>query len=260
MGRPLCAFLAVLAACTLTACGRAGVARDAVEGQGIAIQDLGPAGGDGAFAFTGTRGVEECSGTVEVRPEDDATTARVTLDCLPPPGAHTLALPAGTAQALVAQARRCDGGRGDACVALGRAFADGDGVPRDAGRAAYLLTLACAADSGLGCFELARATAALEGETSTAAIDLHVKACDLGHAPACGEAARSLYNLDQPSPRLVRMARQGCDADDARACMVLGVLFANGIEVPLDMEEARRKLMQACTVGLQPACELVEAL
>jgi TPR repeat protein len=254
MERPLrAAFPVFLLA--LGACGRSGVAREALEAQGISVAGLERASEEGTFAFTGTRGDEECSGSVEVRPGDDAASARVDLECLPPPGAQTLALPAEASLALRASARRCDGGQGDACAALGLAFAAGDGVPKDPGRARILLTQACGADSGPGCFELARATPA-----GSAANDLYVKSCDLGHALACGEAARLLYNLDQPSPRLVRMARQGCDADDPNACLVLGVLFANGIEVPLDMEEARRKLLQACSKGLEPACGLIEAL
>lgn len=244
----------------LVACGKSHVAQEALEAQGLTIRQLSPAASGGTFLFEAVRGDEDCSGTVEVRHGDDATTAPVTMDCLPPPGAITLSLPAGTREALVGLARHCDGRDGDACVAVGLAWAAGEGLPQDPARAHLLFSQACAAQSGLGCYELARATGATQEMAPAAAIDLLVQACDLGHARACAEAARQLYNLDQPSPRLVRVARQGCEADEAQACMVLGVLFANGIQVPLDMEEARRKLLQACNGGLKPACGLLEAL
>jgi hypothetical protein len=244
----------------LAACGASHVAREALEAQGLTVRSLTPGAVDGTFTFVAVRGDEDCSGAVEVRSGDDATTAPVTMDCLPPPGAAALALPPGTGAAVVGRARHCDGGEGDACAEVGQAWARGEGLPKDAARAQLLYAQACAAQSGLGCYDLALATGGEREPPPAAAVDLMVQACDLGHTHACGEAARHLYNLDQPSARLVRMARVGCEGDDPHACMVLGVLFANGIQVPLDMEEARRKLLHACSAGLEPACGLLEAL
>ncbi len=239
-----------------------GIAQGALEARGVEDIRLLAAGSKGDFTFVGKRGQDDCSGTVAVQPHDDATSAKLALECLPPAGAWTSSLPAGVDPATVAQARRCDGGIAPACTALGLLFHAGEGVPKDQARANMLFNQGCANQDAEGCYRMATSLLAT-GPGRDAEVDkLLVDACDLGSAVACGQAAQRLYNADVQDqvPTLARVARKGCDADEPQACLVLGVLLAYGLGMPLDMDQARRRLMQACGAKLESACELVESL
>ncbi len=256
--------LALLALSTLApACtGLDDIALDSIELRGVEDVELRATGQEGHFAFEGTRGDDECSGTVEVQPYDDPSTTDIVLECLPPGGAHTSSLPAGASHEVVAQARRCDGGIAEACTNLAQMFLEGRGVPKDRARANLLFTQACASHDGAGCYRAAKALEAAGATSRSELTGLFVDACDQGHGPACGEAAQRLYNADAAAeiPTMARMARKGCEADDRQACLVLGILMAYGIGMPSDIGEARRRLMQACSADLEAACDLVESL
>ncbi len=186
--------------------------------------------------------------------------AREALECLPPGGVHTAALPPGSEPAILAAARRCDGGVGAGCTALATRYQQGDGVPPDPARAKLLFAQGCTAEDGQACLSLAQ-TLQATGAPSAEVNELLITACDLGHHTACGEAAQRLYNAStQHEPAtLARMGRKGCDADVAQACLVLGVLYAYGQGVPMDMEQARKRLLQACSGGIDSACDLLES-
>jgi TPR repeat protein len=239
-----------------------GIAEDALAVRDLVDIALVAEATEGHFTFTGRQGDDDCSGSVAVGPYDDEATAQIEIVCLPPPGAHTAALVANASPATVAQARRCDGGISTACTSLGLRYAKGDGIPKDLGKANMLYTQACASGDAGGCYQQAKAMDSAGAEQGSAVVALLVTACDLGDAAACGDAAQRLYNADEHDqvPTMARMARKGCDGDDRQACLVLGVLYAYGVGVPLDMDQARKRLMQACSGGLEPACDLVENL
>jgi hypothetical protein len=242
--------------------GRANIAEEALEAHGLEQIELQPRVIEGHFTFTASRGDHDCSGSVMVQAHDDADSADVELECLPPAGAHTGALPAGAAADVVGQARRCDGGIAAGCTTLALRYQEGDGLPRDRAKANMLFAQACASHDGAGCFHQAKAIEAAAAAHRADVLPLLVDGCDLGHVDACGEAAQRLYNADEQAqaPTMARMARKGCDGADARACQVLGILLAYGVAVPQDMEQARKRLMQACGGGLETACTLVESL
>jgi len=262
MHRPLRA-LAITASLTALAChDPEGIAVEALELRGVVDVSLMPTGPEGHFSFEGKRGDDECSGTATVQSYDDAGSAQLVVDCLPPAGAWTSSLPGSASDEIVAHARRCDGGVSASCTELGLAFERGGGVPKDLARANMLYTQACASEHGQGCYHLGLVMGS-GGAKSNAEIDeLFVQGCDMGWTPSCGEAAQRIYNgvHDGRIPTMLRVARKGCDADEAQACLVYGVLLAYGIGTPLDMGEARRRLMQACSGGLDKACTLVETL
>lgn len=243
------------------------IALTAVQSQGVARVELFPAGAEpasdqeGSWRFEGKKGEHDCTGEVEVRAFDDAGSAKLDMLCLPPPGAITGKLPPGTAQDLVKLARRCDGADAKACAELGVHYERGDGVPKDLDYAAGLWGEACREGAGLACHSLALLLEA-SGTEPAAITKMEVEACDLGWGPACGQAARRLYNDDmrRDNEAMVRTSRRGCESDDADACMILGILLAHGVEVGRDMAAARKALMQACGKGKEPACTLVEEL
>lgn len=256
-------LLIPLAALAFAACNDPeGIAETALEARELVDIALVAEGAEGRFAFTGRRGDEDCSGSVLVGRYDDEVSAEIELECLPPAGAHTSALPTGASAANVATARRCDGGVAAACSSLGLLYAKGEGVSKDPGKANMLYTQACASQDGRGCYHQAKVLEAGGAGSGSAVEALLINACDLEHAPACGDAAQRLYNADQHDqiPTMARMARKGCDGDDRQACLVLGVLHAYGVGMPLDMDQARKRLMQACSGGLETACDLVENL
>ncbi len=255
--------LAVTAAALTIACNNPqGVATEALELRGLEDIHLGAADANGSFGFEGKRGDEDCSGTVVVQPHDDPGTADITLECLPPAGAWTSSLPPTASPTTVALARRCDGGVADACTALAHRFRSGDELARDLARANMLFNQACASQDGEGCYQVAVSMQTAGSSRASEADTLLIDACDYGWAKACGEAAHKLYNADvqEQLPTMARMARKGCDADETQACLVLGVALAYGMGMPLDMEQARKRLMQACSGGLDKACTLVESL
>lgn len=237
-------------------------AEDALELRGLASIRLLASGDEGNFDFEGMRGDEECSGTVSVGPYDDPSTTKIEIECLPPAGAWTASLPDNTSPATVAQARRCDGGVASACTELALMFQAGSELPRDQARANMLFSQACASQDGGGCYRMALSLLSHGPGRDAEANKLFIDGCDLGSAKACGEAAQRLYNADVQDqiPTMARMARRGCDADEPQACLVLGVLLAYGLGMPLDMEQARKRLMQACSAKLDSACDLVESL
>ncbi len=256
--------LALLASVTLLAAAcrdPEAIAIDAIGALDIRNIDLHQVNEAGSYTFEGWRGDDECTGTVEVKDYDNAGTAAVTSECLPPPGEKTGELRPGTAAEIVKQARRCDGGDAHACADLGARYQRGDGVPKNLDYATGLWAETCREGAGLACHSLALVFEA-GGTDAGAVTKLMVEGCDLGWSPACGQATRRLYNDDErpDNGTMVRTARRGCEADDVDSCLILGILLAHGVEVPLDLPQARRVLMQACSAGKEAACTLVEEL
>jgi hypothetical protein len=255
---PLLPLVLALSACD----GARGIAQDAIELRGIAVAELTPTGQPDSFRFAGTREDHECAGTARLVPYSEIDEVELDFECLPPGGAQTNSLPEGTSVEVINLARRCDGGIAEGCTTLAVAFLDGAGVPKDKGRAAMLFSQACAAQSGEGCFQMAAFIEATGNAEPAEVRRLLVSACDNGHARACGQAAQALYNADvqEQIPTMARMARKGCDLDDNQACLVLGILHAYGLGMPIDVPQARKRLMQACSGGMDNACTLVENL
>ncbi len=236
-----------------------GIATEALEGRGLREIQVEVLEGEGLLGFTARQGQDDCSGTVAVARYDDASSAKIEMECLPPGGAHTGALPATADADTIALARRCDGGTAAACTTLAQRYHQGEGLDKDIGTAKVLYTQGCSGGDGGGCYELAQ-TIQHDPAQAKRVLDLLVEACDMGHAVACGDAAQRFYNADvqESIPTMARMARKGCDDDNPQACLVLGVLNAYGVGMPLNMEEARKRLMQACGNYLKAACDLVE--
>lgn len=91
-------------------------------------------------------------------------------------------------------AAACDAGEASGCAALGQLRASGQTVARDVTAAAGLFGKACAKGSVVACYELAELHRTVDGVNSRRPVEamdrmrmveLYVKACVAGHAPAC---------------------------------------------------------------------------
>ena len=113
--------------------------------------------------------------------------------------------PATAAEGRMRLAQTCTEGYAEGCTNLARAFDKGIGGPVDAARASKLLGHACAMNEVRACAELGgRAMAGVGDQPDPkSGLQAWLRACDLGHAPSCEQAAtvveRGLPNLD-PDP------------------------------------------------------------
>lgn len=185
----------------------------------------------------------------------------------------------------------CDAKKAEGCLALGRIHFDGKGVPRDAKlglshfqRACELkskdacrlwaqqdtdgkaklkaLTALCDLGDADGCIqgaaladELVKAGQMEEPKklTDRPALQLLMKACNLGGAIGCTARGVALINDD---PKLaVEALSKGCELGEPTACLQLSMLLAEGKGVkkkdPAGAAAAKKK---ACDAGLKDAC------
>ncbi|MCC7109811.1 MAG: sel1 repeat family protein [Deltaproteobacteria bacterium] len=185
----------------------------------------------------------------------------------------------------------CEAKKAEGCLALGRLYFDGKGVPRDAKLGIENFKKACELKSQDGCRTWAQQDsdgktklkalsalcdlrdadgciqgAALADELVKAgqleepkklsdrpALQLLMKACNLGGAIGCTARGVALANDD---PKLaVEALTKGCELGEPTACFQLSVMLAEGKGVkkkdPAGAAAAKKK---ACDAGLKEAC------
>ena len=148
----------------------------------------------------------------------------------------------------------CDGGDAEGCWHLGNIYEEGDGVPRDNGRAREYFRLACAGGSAQGCRDLARYVI---GNDPSQAAELLKQSCDGGDATACNRLG-VMYSVgngvrEDPS-RAAELVRMACAGGEAWGCFNLGSYYEEGNGVPLDRVRAAEFYGRACEGGVAVAC------
>lgn len=125
--------------------------------------------------------------------------------------------------------RGCELGVGSACFMAGLIQDEGKGVPRDPQAAVAFYEKGCAADAGMAC--------------TNAGVSL------LGGAATAGspDAARAL-----------RLLERACALDAAQGCLSLGVVYLQGKLVAKDPARGETHVRKACSLGFEPACELLK--
>jgi uncharacterized protein len=164
----------------------------------------------------------------------------------------------------------CDSGRAADCLALGSAYADGDGVPADRPRALGLYEKACACGAATACYQLGLVHlfgADVPQDPARAALLLG-KGCDGGEADACIELA-SAYDTGRPDTQILprdearagalferafRVSDTACAAGDMRVCGVLAWLYTTGRGVDRDPARAAQLLQRGCDGGELAQC------
>jgi Sel1 repeat len=120
--------------------------------------------------------------------------------------------------------RKCDGGSLDDCLALGRLYHEGQGVPRDEARAADLLR----------------------------------RACDGAKCEACSDLGVHFENglgVEADHARAAHLYDQACSAGVPVGCSNLAGMLIRGRGIPADWTRARELYESACAAGIASACE-----
>ncbi len=100
---------------------------------------------------------------------------------------------------------------------------------------------------------------------SARAFSFYSRACDGGFLRACGDVGVAyLRNEATPRdmPQVLQALGQGCEAENAGACVALGLLSRHGVEgvVPQNPEKALGFFQRACQLEQKVGCENAAAL
>ncbi len=169
-----------------------------------------------------------------------------------------VALPDDAPQTLVDAARACDRGDQAACLTVGAAWRDGDGIARDLDQADRVFGEACAAAAPTAC--VGTSVVALPPGADTALRGV-ARACDEGNSQACRALGGRYMRGDGVSAdvdRGVALYDRACQLGDASTCAELGTLFMLGGTVAVDVDRAVPLLRRACESGVASACERSE--
>jgi TPR repeat protein len=165
---------------------------------------------------------------------------------------------------LAACDRECSSGSGESCFQLGAAHEEGNGVAKDAKRAAALYLRACDLGFGTACGE--RAVMILEGvvpgEPSEAAA-LCAKGCDAKSAASCallGSMYQEGSGVEANASTAAQLYERACDLGEARGCSALGYLYFDGRGVPHDETKGRALIEKGCKAGDTDACKVIKEL
>ncbi len=180
--------------------------------------------------------------------------------------------------------RACAWRSADSCFLVGKALARGEGLAKDPDEAQRLLSPPCAANDGRACFELGLLE--YERKNHGAAAAAWRTSCDQGDLPACRNQAlaleasgatdqrttiralleRSCPNVPESCGDLASRlweteptvayagAAQGCAAKHGFSCWLQAVFLAKGTGVKRDLETARARHEDACSLGEVRGC------
>lgn len=152
----------------------------------------------------------------------------------------------------------CDQRVAAACVALGKAYLRGEGVPVDKFLAASLFRQGCDLDDPHGCMFLAEAYRTGEGmlPDQARAFELYGRACDLGDGIAC-RSVGDLLTMGTVGALDGRTAATfyllGCDLGDAQSCTAAALSVERGETGGTSLELFEK----GCTGGHLRACSLL---
>ena len=153
----------------------------------------------------------------------------------------------------------CGGGDWAECFELGEAYRTGDGVPRDAARAAQFYEIACNGGIARSCFNLAISYAKGDGvrQDPSREVEFYERACDGGDARGCSNLG-ILYEKGELVSRdrslSAEFMERACDHGLAASCYSLALGYFIGERVPLDYGRAAEFFQRACDGGEAGGC------
>ena len=157
-----------------------------------------------------------------------------------------------------------DGGWAN-CVELGESYRQGDGVPRDAARAAEFYRQSCLGGDAAGCNQLGTMYSAGEGvrRDPIRAAGLFEGVCDSGYAVGCHNLGFLYSNgegLEEDQGRAAELYSRACEGGYAAGCYNLGRLYYRGEGVKEDHVRAAELSDRACEAGAMPGCAFLGGL
>lgn len=185
-------------------------------------------------------------------------------DAAPPP-AHTppqkdteTREPTRADRSLGAYERACELGSARGCNDLGVKYLEGDGVPKDEGRAAALLRKSCAGRLPMGCFNFGWLQQQGIGvpQDASSAEKHYTFACDQEIGAACNALALILTDEREPpdNERALPLFEKACGASVPAACMSAGAMYQNGDGVSADPTTAARLYRLSCEGDIAIGC------
>lgn len=164
----------------------------------------------------------------------------------------------GTAS-VVSLAARCTGGDGPACHAAAGAYAEGDGVPRDAKRATELLLRGCQLGAAVACNDLGLAYEQGDGipQDLTQAAEQYRKACIGDSAAACyniGRLHRAQAWSGASGHRALELFDRACQLGDGDGCRIAGWSLDAGDGARRDIPRAVALYEKGCAADDQTCC------
>lgn len=157
------------------------------------------------------------------------------------------------------KAKTCGSSAPGDCFDSGHAFAEGEGVTKDARRAAVLYGRGCELDNAGSCNNLARLEDDGEGVKKDVAhaVILYAKACRLGSDVGCRNLAISFLDglgaLEAPA--MLERWLGLCKSDDELVvCGAAAQAFEQGVGTPVDPARAGEFYGKACQRGHARSC------
>ena len=153
----------------------------------------------------------------------------------------------------------CGVGSFEDCFELGEAYRKGDGVPRDARRAAEFYERACDGGYAPGCHNLGKSYTEGEGvgQDWAQAAELYWRACDGGYAEGCNNLGY-LYAEGVGVPldraRAAGLYERACDGGNAEGCYNLGDYYSEGKGVVQDWVQVAELYRRACRGEVARGC------
>ena len=95
------------------------------------------------------------------------------------------------------------------------------------------------------------------------AVQLLQKACDSGEARGClglGILYANGQGVRQDYQKVAQLYQKACDSREAVGCFGLGLLYQNGQGVRQNFSTAKQYYGKACDLGIQKGCDLYRKL
>jgi TPR repeat protein len=131
---------------------------------------------------------------------------------------------------------------GPSCVIVGDAYRKGDGVAKDASKAAALYALACKAST--------------RGGYGSVGLTLDVKKID----PAChalAEMTASGEGMSKDDARATELYALACAGNDGESCRIVGDRMRDGVGIPANAASATAAWERGCNLGDAESCKRV---
>ena len=153
----------------------------------------------------------------------------------------------------------CGVGSFEDCFELGESYRKGDGVPRDARRAAEFYERACDGGYAPGCYNLGKSYSEGEGvgQDWAQAAELYWRACEGGYGGGCnnlGHLYAEALGVPVDRGRAAEFYERACDDGFAEGCYNLGDSYTAGEGVGQDWAQAAELYRRACSGDVALGC------